>query len=1084
MRGIFMNRVTILIISVLMVFITPLFAAVPRVALVSLDDHARNVDDLVLGVWAKDLPVTFVERDKFQSVTEEIRLHGSKIASGDWVPNPQAMENADIFVILRDSGPAAVSSARNFAIVIFDAATGIRLIDGLLTDSTPINRARAVSAFIRTAISKRKKFQTDKLIKLAFLPLTPVNLSPEQLDAARQAETLIVRNSASCPDAIVLERRYLRYLVDEPNADVNELTKQLLTGSLLVRLTAAPKNGKIVLRLSFSAPGKDKPKSAITMVIDPAKPVEPQLKQALSAIPAKTSLPGADRQSEADDLYQQAYFAISHSLDTDALALAASSAALSDGQELTLADICIRSSARMLGSWGSVGNREKMDMVTRNLKTAVRMLDRHNCLGFSAMLFCDQWGYVSPRTFATLTPEQQQDMREVIGKLLELQYRELEKDFVIRMMNGGGTTIHEKFTGMNYRTKYLNQMDNVANQQWDLSYYARYIIPVLKRFVVETNALVPEMEKFYSLPEPERQQKYGHSTLEFLQNSHFARFYNADLAEQTETNKAVLREVFTLMTQSKLLELAWRGRLGLLRLEVKDYSRNGSEKSVDAVARYNAALIRCFETCSLPEGCATHLELDGPITQATRFRIQELSMERFAFYNPLNGGLLYYSWRQTLPPAEAPAYQKRLFGYITKFRNDRRVKLSPRDYAYTRDLLEGALRAIEQHFRLPSILGGRPIPDTPYSRFVEPLKTLGLSPDSMRPTEPCFDGRYIIFAIFGNDMTQMIKLDTEHDFAPIYGKIRRPVFGWSGTNMTGCLLDHYYVSWNYKYVYLYPLDGGEVQELDFGPFYEGSHLCMTGIGDRLFLSYGQFAGYARPGTVIEYHIKNKTTRIIVSTLDKSIDWPLKNQNWPYHIHQLVPDAKNHRILMLIHSRFFAYGFAGPPMKLYAYDYENGKWEALSGGLPIYEGQQGTIFCERNDIFVMAYSHGFGPVRKDKVWQPWLMENEIDGRLTDKVPQLPSNGDLALDYLHPAVIPGIRWGVDRMDFLNYADGVIYGEYALVDLKNKFFYQFKQRFRPNKVIGRKYVISWNSYNHGKALVIGVLKGSEQLKREAVK
>lgn len=1077
-RNTFMKKLAAIISSVFLALISVSAADIPRVGLISLDDNARNVSDLTLGLFSKNLEITFVERNRFQSIAEEIKLNNSKFAARSWTLDSKAMENADIFVILRNTLPA--SPDENLEVVIFDAVTGIRLIDCVLPGQTEFNQAEAVSTLIRSAVSKREKFHANGLLKLAFMPLVPVNLSAEQFAVAKQVESLIVRSIASRPDVIVLERRYLRYLLDEPNAKVNCLTKKLLTGSLLVRLTASPKNERIALLLTFSAPGKDPSKFEIKMELDPSKPIEPQLKQALFSIPKTTPRNEEDRKSEAGELYRQAYFAISHSLDADALTLSASGAALNTAQELSLADICIRISART--GWGC--NNEKMDIVIRNLKTAVRLLDKHDRFGFTAMIFCGEWGGVLPQSFASFTPEQQRDMREIMEKFFELQYREFEKGSVIKMIKSEGKTINEKFIVIQFMTKYLDQMDYVVKQQWDLSYYARYIIPVLKKFITETNELIPEMEKFYLLSEPERQKKYGRTKLEFLQNSHFAKFYNGDLAEQTEANKIVFREVFTLMTQSKLLGLAWRGHLGLLRLDVKKYQNDGVKMFPEAVAKYNDALIRCFENCSLPEGGAARLELDGPVTQETRFRIQELSMERFAFYNPMNGRFLNYDWRETIPAAEAPAYQKRLFGYITKFKSDPRVKLSPDDYVYTLDHLEGALRMFEEHFQLPSLLGERQIPDTPYSRLVEPLAMLKL-PDGARPTEPCFDGSYIIFAVLENDKTQLIKLDTEHDFAPTYGMMLEQVSGWGGTDMTGCLSGGYYISWNYKYVYLYPLDGGEVQKLDFEQFYEGAHLCMTGIGDRLFLSYGQFAGHRRPGTVIEYNIKDKTTKIIISTLDKSIDWPLKNQNWPYHIHQLVPDAKNHRILMLIHSGFFAYGFAAPPMKLYAYDYENCKWETLSGGLPIYEGYTGgTIFCDGDDIFVMARNYGFGLVRKDKVWQPILMKNCSDGRLTKHLPKMPENSKLELDYSHPAEIPGIRWGVDKMDFINYSDGVIYDDNALIDLKGKFFYPFRQKFRPSKVIGRKYVIQWNSYNNSNSFVIGILKDTDQLKREAVK
>ncbi len=1066
----------IIILSVFFSITTVVVGGVPHIGLFPLDSEAEIVADLILGMYASKLPVKFVERSRFRLIERELRRNRSGLTSGEWMPNPKELQNAELFAIIHaepDTGQKQLS------LTLFDGRFGIRLIDSIIPGKKAVEQASAVASMIRTAAEKRQKLYSKGILKLAFMPLVPINLTPEQLAIAKQAERMITRNSMSRPETLVLERRHLRMLLDEPGSVANKLTRQLAAGSLLVRLTCspAPDNKTIILSLSFAVPGKAAA-PPIKLTIDPAKELAPQLQNALSKLPAAET--SDNRKAEAKEHYRQAYFALTHCLDADATAIAADSAALNRKQEMVLADICIRTSARMLGSWGSIKKKKTNDIIIRNLKIAAKILKKNDCFCFSAMRLCGQWGYLKPQTFVRLAPEQQQDMREVISSFLHQQYRELEKCNVIDMMNRNRKTISGKFIRMGYLAKYLNSMDYVANQQWDLSYYRDYIIPPLKEFIELSNTLVPEMEKFYDLTEVERRNQYGRTKLEYLQNSHLGRFFNADLAEQTEDNKAVFRDVFTLLARSKILDVAWRGHLGFLRLKVKEHRRNGIKKCPQEAAEFNAALVRCFETCSFPEGSNSHLELSGPITQDTRWRIQELAMERYAFYNPMNGSLLDFQWRKNIPPKDAPAVQQRLFEYLKKYRDDKRVDASGKYYSYNESQLKGALLTIENMYDLPSLIDHRKIPKSPYSRIIKPFDKL-----NGRITQPCFDGRYIIFAILGNDMTQLVKLDTENNFAPSYGTKRQKVYGWCGTAMNGCLNDKYYIAQNYKYVYLYPLDGGPVQELEFGGYYEGRNICMTCIGDRLFLSYGKWAGNQRPGTVLEYNIATKKTKVIVSTLDKSVNWPLRKQNWPYHIHQLVPDPKHRRVLMLIHSGFFHYGFSAPPMKLYAYYYDSGKWEALSGGLPIFTGDSGKIFLDNDDIYILARRNGFGKIRSDKIWQPFIMKEYRDQKLTRKMPSMPKKESMAIDYSHPVVVPGIRWNIDHPSFLTYSDGILYGRNVLIDFTNKFYFPFRESFYPHVVFGRKYALNWTSYSTwNNALTIAVLKSPEELRHEAVK
>ena len=96
---------------------------------------------------------------------------------------------------------------------------------------------------------------------------------------------------------------------------------------------------------------------------------------------------------------------------------------------------------------------------------------------------------------------------------------------------------------------------------------------------------------------------------------------------------------------------------------------------------------------------------------------------------------------------------------------------------------------IEDEFQLPSKMDSRIVPESPFSASFSPLKKLKTA-NWGRISEPCMDGRYLVFAVWGNyvngkEETQLVKMDMENDFAPTYGKPHPVKTGWAGTDMNG-----------------------------------------------------------------------------------------------------------------------------------------------------------------------------------------------------------------------------------------------------------------------------------------------------------
>lgn len=1030
----------------------------PNIALIALNKQAEMFCDLLLGVYGETLPVTFLERNSRTALEQEFRLNQGGLLSGDWQPSERHLEKAELFFV-------AESGKKTTRILIFDGRRGIRLVDCDLVRKDALISAASGAELLNLALKKQHDLSTSEIQKLAFMPLLPVHLSAENERVAREFLTRLERGVLKQKNAVLLERKHLRLLLSEPGKH------DLLKGTVIFRTTAREKEGKLSFEMELVLPDGKTLGMPIRFDYTPDKDKLPVLAKLL-----KRHVESATESKEAQMMISQAYFALKHGLSANALTLASGSAVLNPKQELAFADVVFRTAFRQ--GW-RVWKEPEM---VRQVLLAASILEKQKCFQFYAMRFCTGTLALSPERFAALSPEIQQNVEETAEKLVALALLDLKKRQKDEFKSS--KFLASPLYSIHKRAEYLNCMDNIcAYHQWNLKRYARYVLPDLKEFIRESNAAVPEIENFFSRSADERLKQISRRNINYMQSTFFALFFNCDLSSQTPENKAILRELFTLLAQSKLLELAWRGEWGLMRLDENDKNRP------EVTERYNQALVRCFETCSLPERYATHLELQGPISTHTALKLLEISIRRFAFYDPLNGSIMNQQFLKTLTRKDAVILRDKLYEYWKNFQNDPRVGKFP-SFTYILKNRANDVTMIEDEFQLPSKMDSRILPESPFSASFMPLKKLKTT-SRVRISEPCIDGRYLVFAVWGNyvngkEEMQLVKMDMENDFSPTYGPPHPVKTGWAGTDMNGLILDGYYIFQNARYVYLCPLDGGEVRELDFGLYYNNSSICMTGIDGRLFLSYGQWAGHQKPGSVIEYNLKNGKTNLIASTLDQSVKWPLQGkQNWPYHIHQLVPDETNHRVLMLLHTGPFAYGYSPPPMRVYAYDYKNCSWEELSGDLPCGAGTDGKIFPGKDGIFLLLRDYGAGLIRPDKVWSPVIMKDRRKNCLTDKKPRFYRNRKMAVDYSSPAQIPGIRWGCDTLDLHDYSDGFIYGTNGLLDLKNNFYYPFKKSFY-GKLIGRKYLVQWSSYimNREDTLRIHVFKPLEQLRREAAK
>ncbi len=1029
-------------------------AAEIKLGIIPLDRRTETVADLT-GVLLRDVPgISLLERQKLDAIRKEFQLAGNKELKLNKI------QDADLICILRSVRTPGASIAME--LVAFDLRSGIRLADLELSGETEAVQAKISSAAIRHAVKKRDSIgKSGEKLKIAMLPFLPINLNRELEDAARKTVTLLRRRFAADSTTLFLEREFMLQALNEPNRENHELLKQLYASVITVRTEGRNDDkGGGLLRIAFE-------KSNGEIIAEKTIPLSagqsPQ--QILSQIvPPDSAIDASDKNAESKKLFQQAWFVFAHGGTVNALELAAAGTALDPKKELEFAGMIFQ--ACFNGGY-RIPAKERGAFFIRNLSYAVPIAEKRNHFFFWAMRMISE-GHFSPRSLEQFSPEEQKSLKDLLERLIRVNHRIREEK--IKTASGD----FERIKAMG---EYLNSMDNLLKKLWDMSLYGKYIIPKLEIYIAETNRLAPEIEQFYA------ENKGKKREFNLLQQSELGKFY-FDINDYPASDQAVMKKLFDLLGQSEFLHIAWRGPFGYFNLATRNSMGCDPEKFAEACNIYNEALVKCFERCRFPDDRRNYLELQGYIGTEYLLKLMKISIRRFGYYSAVRE-LLAYQEVKNASRETAMRWHEDIYGFWQAFQKDpRTANISESDRDYRNSTLISDMRALEDKFGIEPKIPLEPVFPTPWRKPVIPVKDFKLK--SGRPTEPVFDGRFIYFALLRHDSIQMYKLDTENNFALTPGPELKFNRGWYGTNMTGVLTERHYVTWNGPSVYLFPRDGSAPELLDFSAYHNNWSISMAGHGERLFLSCGQWAGLQKPGTVLEFNLRTRETKVIISTLDKNIDWPMKKfQPRPYHVHQLLVDAERKELLMLLHTNSFAYGWSAPPMKVWGYQYETGKWIERSGNLPIYDGSSGRIYLENNQLIVQAENYGAGPVGQDGVWRPWMMVNRQNRHIVDRLPAMPQNGKLDIDYSTPIRFKNVEFGKNKLNTCRgYADGILFEENALFFIREKIRYPFKRGDAyPMLYLGSKYLVTCSGYSESvDNLKIFPLKDREEILKTA--
>ena len=232
---------------------------------------------------------------------------------------------------------------------------------------------------------------------------------------------------------------------------------------------------------------------------------------------------------------------------------------------------------------------------------------------------------------------------------------------------------------------------------------------------------------------------------------------------------------------------------------------------------------------------------------------------------------------------------------------------------------------------------------------------------------------------------------------------------------------------------------------------------MVVADNRVFLSFdGEFEN---PGNIVEYDLKTHKSKCIASTIDRSIAWPMQGYEHPYEVAKLMPDLKNKRLLMLLHDKNKHQYKMQYTIRLWAYYWESGKWEALSNYLPTLF-QNCSQLLDSNGSFWISTQYGIGPLNKKGDWQPVVaFDNRM--RITAKTAlgtMFENHDKVRIDYskrLDPnAAYPAFH---ASRGFEMLSEKYAISDDYLFQMETRRFYRLPETLKNARLVNGRYLLT---------------------------
>jgi hypothetical protein len=213
-----------------------------KVALVCSQEleAARNVRDLALAKLGADANIALLDRATIERLLGEQKLSLSGLVDAATAVRAGRILAVDLFAMVEYS----LEAKQNAGIVVFDAATGVKLADSGFRDAALEPQAMHVVDTVRAAASKWRA-GTKNLKTLCFLPVRNADL-PRGMD--RYCETLsamLERDVLGFDSTALLERKRLDLVNKEKTLAQEAATRELLASLIVLEMEVSRgKDGK------------------------------------------------------------------------------------------------------------------------------------------------------------------------------------------------------------------------------------------------------------------------------------------------------------------------------------------------------------------------------------------------------------------------------------------------------------------------------------------------------------------------------------------------------------------------------------------------------------------------------------------------------------------------------------------------------------------------------------------------------------------------------------------------------------------------------------------------------------------------
>ena len=997
-----------------------------RIGLFALDQESAPWTEVALAELSSEDGLAFLERERLDAVRKELSLAA---VGEEFTLSPALLQNVELFIVVRRRGLTA-----------FDGRTGVRLLD------VPVASAEEVARAVRQASAKQSSFESEGLRKVSWLPMLPANLTAEQRERAARLEALLQRGLANRPGVALLERRHLLLLLHEPQAEERQLTRALFAGAVVLKPTAAPDgDGGIRLVLEYYSPDGRKRLGSLEARLRQGQ--EPAA--AAQEILPRLTLPALsreDRVGEARAFIYEAWFAARHALDDNAVSAAASAGALDGGYGEELCRIAATTARRAL-TRNYLHPAATVRAGLLDLDTALQAARRRRVFPLELRLACQELFRYPPQAFRTSFAGHEELARrladEAIRLYLQLHVRPREE--------APGMGLEARIERLEAESAALYDLGAFAQVDWDITCWERFSLPALERFLTDADRLIAEL----------RQTRRRGGRLQFRTISHS--FVHTVPEEPSPAAREVLRRTYARMASSLVLNYAVVGRFGLLKLEMGAptlrVARNRNRDYAAPLEAFYRDLLRLFEQDELCDRPTTLPSLvqsciaDDPDHLREKLRLQEIALRRFQCHDLLGPHLLYGHEQWTAETARLVA------GKLAEWRRLRPPQEKMDAYAKYQDTLE-------RRFRLSPPKPGQKPPLVAELSFRRCLKPLAELPFLWDPVVLGFEnGRIYMMANKDHEddipHVQLLEINPEDGAVRTLQQYRGELGYATREGQFGAITPKFYLVTEGKKLFAFPRDlNPKLRVVDFSQYCKETCSALAAFNDRAFLSFDGKFDHA--GNVIEYNLATQKTRVVASTLDRTVKWPMQGHGHPYPVAPLQVDPRNRRLLMLLHEPNKHPHKMQFMIRLWAYDWENGKWEPRSEILPTLQ-QDCPQHLDGEGRFWFATHYGFGPVNEKGIWQPLATFEK--NRLSARFPPMAmfeGHGRLRFDYsrrLAPAPeYPVFTW--DGLHFECMSDRYLLSSEYLFHIPARRFYRlpFQLRVRECRILAGRYLLAW--------------------------